>query len=349
MELLDSLTVYHGTEAKYIELYRGDLSAIPKEHAADVLVVSAFPNDYTPTYTSLIGALDRKGVSVAQLARDKAVDLRDSFSCWMSREIVSENQDIQFKRILCFEPLVRGRPAEVVGDIFRSLMPFVFEDPPIKTIAMPVVATGDQRVPMSEILAPLLDAAVHWLMLGMPVTHIKIVQYSETRAMELKGAFAVLKQQYDQFTRNSLAQHSPGSSDFTYDCFISYAHEDADAVLRIEQELEQLRPGIRLFIDRKSLDAGVAWQQEIFEAIDDSHKVAAVYSPSYLQSKVCKEEFNIALFRHRHSDSGVLIPIYLRTAELPTYMQLIHYLDCRENDYDKLGVACPQIVANLEL
>jgi hypothetical protein len=40
---------------------------------------------------------------------------------------------------------------------------------------------------------------------------------------------------------------------------------------------------------------------------------------------VCKEEFNIALFRHRESEGGVLLPIYLYTAELPTYMKLIQY------------------------
>ena len=148
----------------------------------DVLVVSAFPNDYAPSRRSLIGALDRKGVSVHELALDKAADLPGALSCWMSHEIESVDPGIQFKRILCFEPLVRGRPPEVVGDIFRSLIPFLGDDPPIHSVAMPLVATGDQNVPVARMIDPLLDAAVHWMAIGLPLTELKIVAHSSAPA-----------------------------------------------------------------------------------------------------------------------------------------------------------------------
>ena len=44
----------------------------------------------------------------------------------------------------------------------------------------------------------------------------------------------------------------------------------------------------------------------------------------------------MALFRHRESEEGVLLPLYLLTAELPTYMKIIHYEDVREGDPVKL-------------
>jgi hypothetical protein len=95
---------------RHVELLVGDLANIPSEHAVDVLVISAFPNDYSPTANSLIGALDRRGVSVSELASAKQFDLRDNFSCWLSREVVADVPDLHFKRILCFEPIARGSP-----------------------------------------------------------------------------------------------------------------------------------------------------------------------------------------------------------------------------------------------
>jgi hypothetical protein len=129
---------------KRIELYQGDLTYVSRNEGFDLLVVSAFPYDYTPTITSLIGALHRQGLSVAKLSIIKDVDLRASFSCWLSHEFKPDDYGLQFRRILCFEPLVRGRPPELVGDIFRALTPILAERPDIKKVALPVVAAGDQ-------------------------------------------------------------------------------------------------------------------------------------------------------------------------------------------------------------
>jgi hypothetical protein len=145
MHLLAECPVRYRMDTKYIRLYQGDLASIPVSETVDCLVVSAFPDDYTPTPSSVIGALAREGVSVADLAKDKEVDLRESFSCWMSKDLSSRFPTIGFRRLLCFEPLARGNPAELTSDVFSALMPFALGDAPMRSVAMPVLASGDQR------------------------------------------------------------------------------------------------------------------------------------------------------------------------------------------------------------
>ena len=340
MRLLDSLIV---GDDKHIEIYEGDLTDMTPDEAVDVLVVSAFPNSYLPLPGTMIAALDKREISLRELAARKAFDLRENFSCWMSEEIQSEQPGIQFKRILCFEPRVRGNPAQVVGDIFQSLMPFVTGDLHISSVAMPLVTTGSQKSPMLDVLGPLLEAAVHWMQIGLPLKKLKIVQYSELKAAEMKGMFAVLKRPY---MSAPVVEPEPARQ-FKYDLFISYSHVNAAEALYLADELRKIKPDIRLFIDQNELNAGAAWQYELYEALDDCRKVVTLYSPTYLSSKVCREEYNIALFRHRESHDGVLIPLYLYSTDLPTYMNLVQFIDCREGSKDKLRTACQEIIENL--
>jgi hypothetical protein len=341
MLLLETISVEHGGHTRRIELHHGDLSAIPLTEAVDLLVVSAYPNDYAPTPASLIGALHRRGLSVHELAQRKHVDLRNAFSCWLSHDIGDLRDRFGFRRVLCFEPRVRGAPAEVVGEIFQALMPFAYGDPPIKTVAMPLVASGEQRVPIEEMLPPLLDAATHWLALGLPIDRLMIVEASEARAGELARRFA-------DFGCDLAPPALEAERRFSYDVFVSYSQQNCDAVDFMVAELRRRKPDVRVFLDRQGIDVGHGWQQVIFEALDDCRMVVAVYSPPYLRSKVCKEEFNIALFRHRESEAGLLVPVYLASTELPTYMKLVQYIDCRESDHARLAEACGEIVRRLE-
>ena len=341
MKLLDSVEV-RGGQKKRIELFQGDLTALSATERFDLLVVSAFPGDYRPTPTSLIGALNRKGLSVATLAITKDIDLRESFSSWLSREFTPQDKGLQFRRILCFEPLLRGRPPELVGDIFRALTPILAEKSDIKAIALPLVASGDQGYPVAEMLAPLLEAALHWLETGLPLDCIKVVTYSDSQAGQALRVFSERKAEYLQSVPASESQQ------IDYDVFISYSRANASEAQALDQALRESRPGIRIFVDRKEIDIGAAWQPEIFESLDRCRKVVAILSPDYLGSKVCKEEFNIAWIRSREANEDVIFPIYLYTARLPTYMRYRNYFDCREGDKSKITEASKRIVAALE-
>ena len=52
-ELLDKIDIVDGETTRRIGLYEGDLSDIPPQHHVDILVVSAFSNDYSPNSNKL--------------------------------------------------------------------------------------------------------------------------------------------------------------------------------------------------------------------------------------------------------------------------------------------------------
>lgn len=337
MELLDSHQIGRGL----IELLKGDLTEVPVHHRVDLLVISAFPNDYVPTNSSLVGALHRKGLSVRDLARSKEEDLRENFSCWLSQTFDPPDPGLGFRRVLCFEPLTRGEAPELVGDIYRALVPLLARDPGIKSVALPVVAAGDQRYSVDRMLALLLEATFHWLESGLPIDQVKIVAFSDSDAEKARDVFA-----------RSKASYSPGGSlekPSEYDVFISYAHENVQQMQELEFQLLNLAPAIKVFIDRNSIDIGTPWQPQIFESLDFCRKVVPLFSPAYLTSKVCKEEFNIAWVRSREREEEILFPIYLFTAALPTYMRYRSYFDCREGDAAKLREASRHLIQNLDL
>ncbi len=335
--LLDTIFVSHGSGERRIDLCAGDLVS-PSAQESDVLVVSSVRGSYVPTPRSLVGALDRVGVSVQKLAASKAVDLVQTCSCWLSGELAPEHAAFPYRRILCFEPAGGGSPAELVGDIFRALLPFL-GDSGFKTVAMPVVSTGAVGATVTEMLTAIVEAARNWMSLGVSLDRLRIfAPLSESGAEDAQRVFAELK-------RPAQAATEPKEEAWRYDVFVSYAHENAEQAMLIADQLSSANPALRLFLDRQSLNPGSAWQHELFDALDSSRLVLALYSPAYVSSKVCKEEFNIAWARSRETDTAVLIPVYLFTAQLPTYMKLLQYIDCREGAAELLDSACQRILA----
>lgn len=340
LRVVDSIAVNLTERSAQIEFCVGDLMTLQDDQGVDILVVSAYPDDYTPLPGSLLASLESRGIRVAELARHKDVDLRQSFSCWMSRDLVRNPDMPHFQRILCFEPYVRGTPAALVGDIFRSLAPFVGSDPPVRSVAMPIVASGYQRVDPAEMLTRIVEAAFHWCSIGLPLSCLKIACLPGPHVARLRQIFADLKQSFRHLS------HS-GAHKWRYDVFISYAHVDTREMELLERSLLSRMPDMRMYLDRKNLNPGSSWQHEIFETLDHCRKILALLSPSYVESKVCMEEFNIGLCRNRESSKRILVPLYVYSARLPTYMRMIQAWDCRECDTSKIGSACNSLISEL--
>ncbi|HEX8874643.1 MAG TPA: toll/interleukin-1 receptor domain-containing protein [Nitrosospira sp.] len=397
MKFLNSIEI-PGRQQKRVELYRGDPTALEAAEAVDLLVISTFPDKYAPADNPLIGALSRKGLSIDALAMDKDVDLRENFSCWLSHELAPQDSGLRFRRILCFEQRVKGKPPEWVGDLFRALTPVLAERPDIKTLALPIPVpipvAGDQGYPVTEMLMQLLDAAFHWLEAGLPLDCIKIVIQREAQSQEAIRVFSDWNDKYLTHPLRSPAMFSRSGADDSlprrhdkagklktgfgkyldqlhgliitvppgdlptevprqhyvdadYDVFISYSRANTNESEALEQALRASRPDIRIFVDRKEIDIGAAWQPEIFENLDKCRKVVALLSPDYLSSKMCKEEYNIAWIRSRENDEEIIFPVYLYTAALPTYMKYRNYFDCREGDRLKIVEASKTLLAAL--
>lgn len=325
MQLLDRISL--NQSSNHIELFEGDLSALPAEHSVDVLVLSAFPDGYYPTPTSLIGALDRQGLAVRDLAQDKEIDLRANFACWLSRPITGQPQ-LNFRRLMCFEPTSRESAPELVSGVFQSLAPFCFGAPFVRSIAMPVLAAGDQQIPLATMLPPMLDAAVHWLMHGFPLERIKIVLRSGSELEPAKTIFDAAKQKAVYLER--AATHARRVQ---HDVFISYSRQDKECANAAQSVLQE--NGLNVFLDRSELHVGSVWQQKIFDAMESCRSAIMLLSPDYLVSSVCKEEFSLAWTRQRE-DERFMFPILVRDTVLPPHMKVVTHADCTPSNLNKV-------------
>ena len=327
LTLLDSLTVHRpGDAPRRVELHRGDLTTLGPKEAVDVLVVSAFRGDYAPTRTSLIGALQRnRKISVDRLAREKAVDLRDYFSCWLSEDLTARCPGCGFKRLLCFEPDTDAH--EVVDHLFQALAPFLGGKLRLSTVAMPLLATGAMGSTAQDLLPPLIGEAVSWMALGFPLRCLKIVEYDKSQQPgEAAAVFAAVKKVHSR-----------------WDVFISYSHQDAKEADVLYDELKGR--GLEVFRDSNSLVTGSAWWDDIRNAIKSSGYFVPLYSPDYVHSDTCMSELSIALA----SNKPVLFPICLcGVGELPPFMTLSHMEVCPKGQDDRLREACQRLVAKLQ-
>jgi len=220
-----------------------------------------------------------------------------------------------------------------VGDIFRSIIPFTTGQPPINSIAMPLLGEDPDAM-----LTALVDAAVHWLNTGMPLDRINIVLRSKTDIELRKQTFARVK---------ATIAIPQTHVDFKFDAFVSYSWDNKKAVDQLVTCFQSSRTDLRFFVDRLELHPGAAWQQHIFESLDDSRKIICMYSPSYLKSRICQEEFNMALLRHRESKGGVLLPVYLQSVSLPMYMRMTQYHDARKGEPDKIAKTATELLGQM--
>jgi len=344
MELLANWTIQHGEAERKIELLQGDLSRLPGEHAVDVLIVSAYPDDYRATERSLIGALDRAGLSVRELSGNKQADLRKPYSCWLSKPV---DPEFNFRHILCVEFEWQGvEAAEITDNLFRALAPYLLSDLPNSSVAMSLIGTGDMGRPAEEMLTATLQAAVGWIGRGLPLRVLKIVVKGDEAAKNARAAFVAFRDRH-QTSKIPPARAKDETSSPEYDVFMSYSRRQEEMARFAVAELSNRAAHLRVFYDRTNLRAGQSWLDQISEVLDSSRRVVAMYSPEYWASENCKDEFLGAYARQKDTGATILFPIYLSEAKMPYMFASLQYVDCRVNDKSAVAQACAILAQEL--
>lgn len=373
MQLLSQINIQRSQGDAVIELLQGDLSAIPAEYATDILAMSAFPGNYTALEGSLIKAFGDRGLDIGRLALHKDVDLLNQLSCWLSEPLNSgDQQKFNFKRILCFEPGEKIKaPEEVVGDIFRCINTFAFDEDN-NELAMPIIATGYQKMPVEKILPALLQAAVFWLRNGLPLKSLKLVVYRDEKAQEALSLFETFKNKlYDvapqspkaippsfskkienAITKQDVANppSAPAPTVETkkgFDYFLSYAHVHSKEIAYFVTELKNKNKDLSVFYDKDSIPPGGLWIQQISSAIQQANKVLVFLSPDYDNSPVCWDEFQCAKLVEYNRKKSIIQTVYLhghKETEMPLIMGIYSYIDCREGSTEKMDACVDQLL-----
>lgn len=77
-------------------------------------------------------------------------------------------------------------------------------------------------------------------------------------------------------------------SDGRFRYFVSYSHKDSDIIDQFVEYFRLQHPEISFFYDKRSIDNGVMWLQEINDALENSDNVLVFIFPGYKGSRfVC--------------------------------------------------------------
>ncbi|XP_071179429.1 toll-like receptor 4 isoform X2 [Mytilus edulis] len=139
--------------------------------------------------------------------------------------------------------------------------------------------------------------------------------------------------------------HDKTDGNFQFDAFVSYSEHDRWFPKDYMIDFLEKQKGLRLCIHHRDFIAGSAVAENITNAIHNSRKFVCILTNSFLESKWCMYEFNIALediVVSRQGKNSIIIVQLLRTdiRNIPREMRYIMnddtYLDYPENEEDRI-------------
>lgn len=165
------------TGIKEFELVQGDITNLPFN--VDLLCLSAFKNDYTPTPSSIIGQLYKKNIDVGEQAKKPALDFRESLGIWVSDKFDNNF----FKKIICVE--IVGSNNTFIGavrNLFAVISALEVQGDKNFSIALPMIGAGDQSVDNKLVISSLLEVSLEFLKYSRFLNKIYFIVYSSEKA-----------------------------------------------------------------------------------------------------------------------------------------------------------------------
>ncbi|XP_030852601.1 uncharacterized protein LOC100890762 [Strongylocentrotus purpuratus] len=336
-----------------VDLCLGDITRLPMEDKMDVIVISAFRGDYSPSPQSVIGALQRTfNLSVEDVAKDKEEDLRKLYSCWWSKPLPSR---LPYRRLLCFETrrVMDGRPQELVANVFRCLVPILNNED--GTVITPLL-NAQQGADEVAMLKGMVEAAVNWMKAGLPLRRMKLVLYVQLKDGEVQGhslkRFEDVTKTFDDLKeRYEMQLLLPKAVPLEFDVYLSFSKEDEEVAKVIKEKLSSAKEGVVIYdSSQQAMNTDNVFQQDMYSVMMKSARIVTVLSPNYLKNNACIEQYNIALCCNRRALRDMLAPFYVDSVEMmPTYMGLVQYVDCRPHDPSKIQDACSSLSVSLSI
>ena len=286
-----------------VGLYAGDVSKNTSGQVIDLLIVSAFKGDYSPSENSVIGSLTRAGIGFEAL-KDQAVIIDKDY--WLSSPLPSQlAEKTGAARILCYEGS-HHNPIDSLRTMFSAL--FVAQthnNLDVSTLAMPILCSGDQNADPHRMLGKILIAIRRSFDLGLSLRDVRIVTLP-SHALEYAKTFDEVNSDYDPFTLDN--------PPIEHDMFISYSWKDMSVIDKVCKHLEdRFSKELRLFRDKDGgLNPGDIIPDKLSHAIRASRCVMPFYSRNYFLSGACNMEFTTALSQIRWApESFQLRPILI--------------------------------------
>ncbi len=268
----------------------------------DVMTISAFQRDYLPVQNTLLGALQKQGISVEILAKDPAIDLRKLCNVWLSHEV--RGAGLPISRIGCIEMVPLSavqQPADLESSILSSIQAYFHmldiatcAGIRVESLGLPVLGGGNQHVATELICIPVLNECLSFLTRNASVRDIHIITrnqgqaYQFARALETSYSFAQRSTQADVALPNG-ANRPAGKL-----AFISYSSVDKNVADNLCAKLES--HGIKAWYAPRDIRTG-DYASSIVEAIGRCTHFVVIVGQHSLKSQHVLNEIDLAFQR----------------------------------------------------
>lgn len=329
----------HQGQDRVLEICVGDITHTD-EHV-DLLCLSAFPGDYTPTPSSVVGALHARGIEVQSLAASREGQNLLNRHCWVSPELQHP-----IRRLLCFEHLRSARIGStkhgapgLVGDVFRAITEFVLArraegakagaaPEPLGCVRIPALSSGDQGGNVREMLGAILRQGYIHLRGELPVRRLQIVLHPGLQG--LHGLLVHVGETLEALRVEGAGLVVPEAP--VHHLFVSYLHRDRGQAESIWSEMKAQRPDLSLFIDSERLSPGHFWKMELMKGLVSSSRSLCIITDGYPESGECMDEFHASMSLHlARRGQPFLLPLFLLRqrdlSTLPASMLRVQGLD----------------------